>query len=94
MQNTCEILRLRACIFQSGQELAGGGLGVVLGGECRVNTLHHECQGVRSCRHMWTLDNQPPHNIRTKQQHAEIEVETWRGGESQPHCFIMVTMGI
>ena len=42
---------------------------------------------------MWTLDNQPPDNIRTKQQHAEIEVETWRGGESQPHYFIMLTMG-
>ena len=23
---------------------------------------------------MWTLDNQPPHNSRTKQQHAEMEV--------------------
>ena len=42
---------------------------------------------------MWTLDNQPPHNIRTKQQHAEMEVETWRGGESQLNYFIMSTMG-
>ena len=55
-KNACEILRLKAGI----SKWLGGvrlpklvvvevGVAGCLGGECRVNTLHHECQGVRSC---------------------------------------------
>ena len=81
MQNACEILRFRVgWYYRVGWSLQVVVVVVgVLGGECRVNTLHHECQGVRSstCGH-WTISHHtivgPSSSMqRWRWKHGEVE---------------------